>query len=163
MRWGNHAGTSGGKAIPSTYGEREKMSSPCATHRLAAVRSSRSNGVLRIPLTRSGERRPLRHLDGDSTGEDYERVYEAKDPAVVEHRAGGGSAILSYLYDPQATAPVRRVSEVGISQSGRLLRPFSSIRTSTPMTRRREDGVIAHGAGAGEGRFQSVDSRTAFK
>src|SRR5260370_8852401 len=66
------------------------------------------------------------HLDGGFLpGKIYEVVYEAKDPVV----AGAGLAavrdFLSYLkYDPQATAPVRRVYAVGISQSGRFLRHF---------------------------------------
>jgi len=96
------------------------------------------------------------HLDGGFLpGKIYEVVYEAKDPAV----AGAGLAavrdFLSYLkYDPQATAPVRRVYAVGISQSGRFLRHFLyQDFNADEQGRQVMDGVIAHVAGAGRGSF----------
>jgi hypothetical protein len=96
------------------------------------------------------------HLDGGFLqGKTYEVVYEAKDPAV----AGAGLAavrdFLSYLkYDPQATAPVRRVYAVGISQSGRFLRHFLyQDFNADEQGRQVMDGVIAHVAGAGRGSF----------
>jgi hypothetical protein len=62
---------------------------------------------------------------------------------------------LSYLkYDPQATAPVRRVYAVGISQSGRFLRHFLyQDFNADEQGRQVMDGVIAHVAGAGRGSF----------
>jgi len=96
------------------------------------------------------------HLDGGFLpGKIYEVVYEAKDPAV----AGAGLAavrdFLSYLkYDSQATAPVRRVYAVGISQSGRFLRHFLyQDFNADEQGRQVMDGVIAHVAGAGRGSF----------
>ena len=96
------------------------------------------------------------HLDGGFLpGKIYEVVYESKDPAV----AGAGLAavrdFLSYLkYDPQATAPVRRVYAVGISQSGRFLRHFLyQDFNADEQGRQVMDGVIAHVAGAGRGSF----------
>jgi hypothetical protein len=96
------------------------------------------------------------HLDGGFLpGKIYEVVYEAKDPVV----AGGGLAavrdFLSFLkYDPQATAPVRRVYAVGISQSGRFLRHFLyQVFNADEQGRQVMDGVIAHVAGAGRGSF----------
>jgi len=96
------------------------------------------------------------HLDGGFLpGKIYEVVYESKDPAV----AGAGLAavrdFLSYLkYDSQATAPVRRVYAVGISQSGRFLRHFLyQDFNADEQGRQVMDGVIAHVAGAGRGSF----------
>jgi len=96
------------------------------------------------------------HLEGGFLpGKIYEVVYEAKDPVV----AGAGLAavrdFLSYLkYDPQATAPVRRVYAVGISQSGRFLRHFLyQDFNADEQGRQVMDGVIAHVAGAGRGSF----------
>jgi hypothetical protein len=96
------------------------------------------------------------HLDGSFLpGKIYEVVYQAKDPVV----AGAGLAavrdFLSYLkYDPQATAPVRRVYAVGISQSGRFLRHFLYQNFNADEEGRQVmDGVIAHVAGAGRGSF----------
>ncbi len=96
------------------------------------------------------------HLDGSFLpGKIYELVYESKDPAV----AGAGLAavrdFLSYLkYDSQATAPVRRVYAVGISQSGRFLRHFLyQDFNADEQGRQVMDGVIAHVAGAGRGSF----------
>jgi hypothetical protein len=73
------------------------------------------------------------HLNsGFLPGKIYELVYTAKNPAVVGVGLAAVRDFLSYLkYDSQATAPVKRVYAVGISQSGRFLRP-SSTRTSTP-------------------------------
>jgi hypothetical protein len=96
------------------------------------------------------------HLDGGfQQGKIYEVVYEARDPAV----AGAGLAavrdFLSYLkYDPQSTAPVRRVYAAGISQSGRFLRHFLyQDFNADEQGRQVMDGVIAHVAGAGRGSF----------
>jgi hypothetical protein len=57
-------------------------------------------------------------------------------------------------YDPQATAPVKRVYAVGISQSGRFLRHFIyQDFNADEQGRQVMDGVIAHVAGAGRGSF----------
>ena len=96
------------------------------------------------------------HLDGGFLpGKIYEAIYEAKDPVVVGAGLAAVRDFLSYLkYDPQATAPVRRVYAVGISQSGRFLRhflyqDFNADEQGRPVV----DGVIAHVAGAGRGSF----------
>src|SRR6185312_14808858 len=62
---------------------------------------------------------------------------------------------LSFLkYDPHATAPVKRVYAVGISQSGRFLRHFLyQDFNADEKGRQVMDGVIAHVAGAGRGSF----------
>jgi hypothetical protein len=96
------------------------------------------------------------HLDsGFQPGKIYEVVYEAKDPAVAGVGLAAVRDFLSYLkYDPQATAPVRRVYAVGISQSGRLLRHFLyQDFNADEQGRQVMDGVIAHVAGAGRGSF----------
>ena len=96
------------------------------------------------------------HLDGGfQPGKIYEIVYEAKDPAVVGTGLAAVRDFLSYLkYDPQATAPVRRVYAVGISQSGRFLRHFLYQEfNADEQGRQVMDGVIAHVAGAGRGSF----------
>ncbi|HXN93670.1 MAG TPA: alpha/beta hydrolase domain-containing protein [Candidatus Acidoferrales bacterium] len=96
------------------------------------------------------------HLDGGFLpGKIYEVVYEAKDPVVVGAGLAAVRDFLSYLkYDPQATAPVRRVYAVGISQSGRFLRHFLyQDFNADEQGRQVMDGVIAHVAGAGRGSF----------
>ena len=96
------------------------------------------------------------HLDGGFLpGKIYEVVYEAKDPVVVGAGLAAVRDFLSYLkYDPQATAPVRRVYAVGISQSGRFLRHFLYQEfNADEQGRQVMDGVIAHVAGAGRGSF----------
>jgi len=96
------------------------------------------------------------HLDGGfQPGKIYEVVYEAKDPAVAGVGLAAVRDFLSYLkYDPQATAPVRRVYAVGISQSGRFLRHFLyQDFNADEQGRQVMDGVIAHVAGAGRGSF----------
>jgi alpha/beta hydrolase family protein len=96
------------------------------------------------------------HLDGGFLpGKIYEVVYEAKDPAVVGAGLAAVRDFLSFLkYDPQATAPVRRVYAVGISQSGRFLRHFLYQDFNTDEQGRQVmDGAIAHVAGAGRGSF----------
>jgi hypothetical protein len=96
------------------------------------------------------------HLDGGFLpGKIYEVVYEAKDPVVVGVGLAAVRDFLSYLkYDPQATAPVRRVYAVGISQSGRFLRHFLyQDFNADEQGRQIMDGVIAHVAGAGRGSF----------
>jgi len=96
------------------------------------------------------------HLDrGFQSGRIYEVVYETKDPVVVGTGLAAVRDFLSYLkYDPHATAPVRRVYAVGISQSGRFLRHFLyQDLNADEQGRQVMDGVIAHVAGAGRGSF----------
>jgi hypothetical protein len=96
------------------------------------------------------------HLDGGFLpGKIYEVVYEGKDPVVVGAGLAAVRDFLSFLkYDPQATAPVRRVYAVGISQSGRFLRHFLyQDFNGDEQGRQVMDGVIAHVAGAGRGSF----------
>jgi hypothetical protein len=96
------------------------------------------------------------HMDGGfQPGRIYEVVYEAKDPVVVGAGLAAVRDFLSYLkYDSQATAPVRRVYAVGISQSGRFLRHFLyQDFNADEQGRQVMDGVIAHVAGAGRGSF----------
>jgi hypothetical protein len=96
------------------------------------------------------------HLDsGFVQGKIYELVYTAKNPAVVGVGLAAVRDFLSYFkYDPQATAPVKRVYAVGISQSGRLLRHFLyQDFNADEKGRQVMDGVIAHVAGAGRGSF----------
>ncbi len=96
------------------------------------------------------------HLNsGFIPGKIYELVYTAKNPAVVGVGLAAVRDFLSYLkYDPQATAPVKRVYAVGISQSGRFLRHFIyQDFNADEQGRQVIDGVIAHVAGAGRGSF----------
>ncbi len=96
------------------------------------------------------------HLEGGfQPGKIYEVVYEAKNPVVVGTGLAAVRDFLSYLKnDPQATAPVRRVYAVGISQSGRFLRHFLyQDFNADEQGRQVIDGIIAHVAGAGRGSF----------
>jgi hypothetical protein len=96
------------------------------------------------------------HLkSGFLPGKIYELIYTAKDPAVVGVGLAAVRDFLSYLkYDPQATAPIKRVYAVGISQSGRFLRHFLyQDFNADERGRQVMDGVIAHVAGAGRGSF----------
>jgi Alpha/beta hydrolase domain len=96
------------------------------------------------------------HLEGGfQAGKIYEVVYEAKDPVVAGLGLAAVRDFLSYLkYDPQSTAPVKRVYAVGISQSGRFLRHFLyQDFNADEQGRQVMDGVIAHVAGAGRGSF----------
>jgi hypothetical protein len=96
------------------------------------------------------------HLNGGfQAGKIYEVVYEAKDPVVAGLGLAAIRDFLSYLkYDPQSTAPVKRVYAVGISQSGRFLRHFLyQDFNADEQGRQVMDGVIAHVAGAGRGSF----------
>jgi hypothetical protein len=96
------------------------------------------------------------HLNsGFVPGRIYELVYTAKNPAVVGVGLAAVRDFFSYLkYDPQATAPVKRVYAVGISQSGRFLRHFVyQDFNADEQGRQVMDGVIAHVAGAGRGSF----------
>jgi hypothetical protein len=96
------------------------------------------------------------HLNGGFVpGKIYELVYTAKNPVVVGVGLAAVRDFLSYLkYDPQATAPVKRVYAVGISQSGRFLRHFLyQDFNADEQGRQVMDGVIAHVAGAGRGSF----------
>jgi hypothetical protein len=92
---------------------------------------------------------------GFTPGRIYEVVYTAKNPAVVGVGLAAVRDFLSYLkYDPRATAPVKRVYAVGISQSGRFLRHFIyQDFNADEKGRQVMDGVIAHVAGAGRGSF----------
>lgn len=96
------------------------------------------------------------HLDGGfQQGKIYEVVYEAKNPVVVGLGLASVRDFLSYLkYDPQSSAPIKRVYAVGISQSGRFLRHFLyQDFNADEQGRQVMDGVIAHVAGAGRGSF----------
>jgi hypothetical protein len=96
------------------------------------------------------------HLNtGFVPGKIYEVVYTAKNPAVVGVGLAAVRDFLSYLkYDPQSTAPVKRVYAVGISQSGRFLRHFLyQDFNADEKGRQVMDGVISHVAGAGRGSF----------
>jgi alpha/beta hydrolase family protein len=96
------------------------------------------------------------HLNtGFVPGRIYEVVYSSKNPVVVGVGLAAVRDFLSYLkYDPQATAPVKRVYAVGISQSGRFLRHFLyQDFNADEKGRQVMDGVIAHVAGAGRGSF----------
>ena len=96
------------------------------------------------------------HLNsGFIPGKIYELVYTAKNPAVVGVGLAAVRDFLSYLkYDPQATAPIKRVYAVGISQSGRFLRHFIyQDFNADEQGRQVLDGVVAHVAGAGRGSF----------
>jgi hypothetical protein len=96
------------------------------------------------------------HLNsGFVPGKIYEAVYSSKNPAVVGVGLAAVRDFLSFFkYDPQATAPVKRVYAVGISQSGRFLRHFLyQDFNADEQGRQVMDGVIAHVAGAGRGSF----------
>lgn len=96
------------------------------------------------------------HLNtGFVPGRIYEVVYSSKNPVVVGLGLAAVRDFLSYLkYDPQATARVKRVYAVGISQSGRFLRHFLyQDFNADEKDRQVMDGVIAHVAGAGRGSF----------
>jgi hypothetical protein len=96
------------------------------------------------------------HLNtGFVPGKIYEVVYSSKNPAVVGVGLAAVRDFLSYLkYDPHATAPVKRVYAVGISQSGRFLRHFLyQDFNADEKGRQVMDGIIAHVAGAGRGSF----------
>lgn len=96
------------------------------------------------------------HLDGGfQAGKIYELVYGAKNPVVAGLGLASVRDFLSFLkYDPQSTAPVKRVYAVGISQSGRFLRHFLyQDFNADEQGRQVMDGVIAHVAGAGRGSF----------
>src|SRR6059058_1845327 len=151
-------GPSGGKSYPAD--------DPASTKNVLTVRDTPEGPRQSIPRSQWSFAHSVEgqlaadphfiHLDGGFLpGKIYEVVYEAKDPVV----AGAGLAavrdFLSYLkYDPQATAPVRRVYAVGISQSGRFLRHFLyQDFNADEQGRQVMDGVIAHVAGAGRGSF----------
>lgn len=96
------------------------------------------------------------HLEGGfQAGKIYELVYEVKNPVVAGLGLASVRDFLSYLkYDPQSTAPVKRVYAVGISQSGRFLRHFLYQDFNADEEGRQVmDGVISHVAGAGRGSF----------
>jgi hypothetical protein len=96
------------------------------------------------------------HLDGSFLpGKIYEVVYEARNPVVAGVGLAAVRDFLSFLkFDPQATARVRRVYAVGISQSGRFLRHFLyQDFNADEQNRQVIDGVIAHVAGGGRGSF----------
>jgi hypothetical protein len=96
------------------------------------------------------------HLNsGFVSGKIYELVYTAKNPLVVGVGLAAVRDFLSYLkYEPEATAPVKRVYAVGISQSGRFLRHFIyQDFNADEQGRQIMGGVLAHVAGAGRGSF----------
>ncbi|HYT19156.1 MAG TPA: alpha/beta hydrolase domain-containing protein [Candidatus Polarisedimenticolia bacterium] len=156
-------GPSGGKSYPAD--------DPASTKNVLTVRDTPEGSRQSIPRSQWSFAHSLegklvadahyihldgRHLDGGFLpGKIYEVVYEAKDPAVVGVGLAAVRDFLSYLkYDPQATAPVRRVYAVGISQSGRFLRHFLYQNfNADEQGRQVMDGVIAHVAGAGRGSF----------
>jgi len=151
-------GASGGKSYPAD--------DPASTKNVLTVRDMPEGPRQSIPrgqwsFAHSVEGQLLAdahfiHLDGGFLpGKIYEVVYEAKDPSVVGVGLAAVRDFLSYLkYDPQATAPVRRVYAVGISQSGRFLRHFLyQDFNADEQGRQVMDGVIAHVAGAGRGSF----------
>src|SRR5205809_201812 len=151
-------GASGGKSYPAD--------DPASTKNVLTVRDMPEGPRQSIPrgqwsFAHSVEGQLLAdahfiHLDGGFLpGKIYEVVYEAKDPSVVGVGLAAVRDFLSYLkYDPQATAPARRVYAVGISQSGRFLRHFLyQDFNADEQGRQVMDGVIAHVAGAGRGSF----------
>jgi len=151
-------GPSGGKSYPAD--------DPVSTKNILTVRDTPEGARQSIPRSQwsfahSVEDKLVANphfiqLDGGFLpGKIYEVVYEAKDPAVVGVGLAAVRDFLSYLkYDPQATAPARRVYAVGISQSGRFLRHFLyQDFNADEQGRQVMDGVIAHVAGAGRGSF----------
>jgi hypothetical protein len=151
-------GPSGGKSYPAD--------DPVSTKNILTVRDTPEGARQSIPRSQwsfahSVEDKLVANphfiqLDGGFLpGKIYAVVYEAKDPAVVGVGLAAVRDFLSYLkYDPQATAPARRVYAVGISQSGRFLRHFLyQDFNADEQGRRVMDGVIAHVAGAGRGSF----------
>jgi hypothetical protein len=151
-------GPSGGKSYP--------VDDPASLENVLTVRETPKGPRHAIPRSQwsfahSVDGKPVAdphfiHLDGGFLpGKIYEVVYEAKDPVVAGVGLAAVRDFLSYLkYDPQATAPVRRVYAVGISQSGRFLRHFLfQDFNADEQGRQVIDGVIAHVAGAGRGSF----------
>jgi hypothetical protein len=151
-------GPSGGKSYP--------VDDPASTKNVLTVRDTPEGPRQSIPRSQwrfahSVEGKFLDdphfiHLDGGFlSGKIYEVIYEAKDPVVVGVGLAAVRDFLSYMkYDSQATAPVRRVYAVGISQSGRFLRHFLyQDFNADEQGRQVIDGVIAHVAGAGRGSF----------
>ncbi|HKV60934.1 MAG TPA: alpha/beta hydrolase domain-containing protein [Candidatus Acidoferrum sp.] len=151
-------GPNGGKGYP--------VDDPASAKNVLTVRDTPTGARQNIPrnqwsFAHSVEGKLLNdphfvHMEGGfQTGKIYEIVYEAKDPAVVGTGLAAVRDFLSYLkYDPQSTAPVRRVYAVGISQSGRFLRHFLyQDFNADEQGRQVMDGVIAHVAGAGRGSF----------
>ena len=151
-------GPTGGKSYP--------VDDPASTRNVLTVRDTPGGPRQVIPRSQwsfahtvDGKLAPdphFIHLDGGfQAGKVYEVVYEAKDPVVVGLGFAAVRDFLSYLkYDPQSTAPVKRVYAVGISQSGRFLRHFLyQDFNADEQGRQVMDGVIAHVAGAGRGSF----------
>jgi len=151
-------GPTGGKSYP--------VADPASPQNILTVRDTpdgKRQTILRsqwsFAHTVEGKLTPDPHYlhldDGFQAGKIYELVYEAKDPSVVGLGFASVRDFLSYLkYDPQSTAPVKRVYAVGISQSGRFLRHFLyQDFNADEQGRQVMDGVIAHVAGAGRGSF----------
>ncbi len=151
-------GPTGGKSYP--------VDDPASAKNVLTVRDTPDRPRQTIPRTRWSFAHTVDgkaaadphfiHLDGGfQPGKIYEVVYEAKDPVVVGLGLAAVRDFLSYLkYDPQSTAPVKRVYAVGISQSGRFLRHFLyQDFNADEQGRQVMDGVIAHVAGAGRGSF----------
>lgn len=151
-------GPSGGKSYP--------VDDPASAKNVLTVRDTPEGKRTTIPRSQwsfahTVDGKPVSdphfiHLDGGfQAGKIYEVVYEAKNPVVVGLGLASVRDFLSYLkYDPQSTAPVKRVYAVGISQSGRFLRHFLwQDFNADEQGRQVLDGVIAHVAGAGRGSF----------
>src|SRR6266481_5829641 len=151
-------GPSGGKSYP--------VDDPASAKNVLSVRDTPEGARQTIPRSQwsfghSVEWRLVAdphfiHLNGGFLpGRIYEVVYEAKNPVVAGVGLAAVRDFLSYLkYDPQATAPIKRVYAVGISQSGRFLRHFLyQDFNADEQGRQVMDGVIAHVAGAGRGSF----------
>jgi hypothetical protein len=151
-------GPTGGKSYP--------VADPASTKHVLTVRDTLDGKRQTIPRAQWSFARTVDgkvaadthfiHLDGGfQAGKIYEVVYEAKDPVVVGLGFAAVRDFLSFLkYDSQATAPVKRVYAVGISQSGRFLRHFLyQDFNADEQGHVVMDGVIAHVGGAGRGSF----------
>ncbi|HEY5029141.1 MAG TPA: alpha/beta hydrolase domain-containing protein [Candidatus Angelobacter sp.] len=151
-------GPDGGNSYPvdDPAGERNKLTvrdSPTGKREMIPRSEWSFSHVVQGQLTADPHYIHLK--SGFLPGKIYELVYTAKDPAVVGVGLAAVRDFLSYLkYDPQATAPIKRVYAVGISQSGRFLRHFIyQDFNADEQGRQVMDGVIAHVAGAGRGSF----------
>jgi hypothetical protein len=151
-------GPDGGNSYPvdDPAGESNKLTvreTPTGTRETISRSEWRFSHVVQGQLTADPHYVHLK--SGFLPGKIYELVYTAKDPAVVGVGLAAVRDFLSYLkYDPQATAPIKRVYAVGISQSGRFLRHFIyQDFNADEQGRQVMDGVIAHVAGAGRGSF----------
>src|SRR5213078_2697982 len=125
-------GPSGGKSYPAD--------DPASTKNVLTVRDAPEGQRQSIPRSQWSF---AHSVDGKLTAD-----------AHYIHLDGG--FLLGKIYEVvyEATAPVRRVYAVGISQSGRFLRHFLyQDFNADEQGRQVMDGVIAHVAGAGRGSF----------